>query len=43
MNHLAAMGRHIVHWTVLTVASLAIWAALGIGLFLLFANGGSGG
>jgi hypothetical protein len=30
------MARHLVHWALLTVASLILWAALGAGLFLLY-------
>jgi hypothetical protein len=33
------MVRHLVHWTVLAVVSLAMWSALGLGLFLLVFNG----
>jgi hypothetical protein len=30
------MARHLVHWALLTVASLILWAALGSGLFLIY-------
>jgi hypothetical protein len=38
-QHRNAMVRHLVHWTVLAVVSLAMWSALGLGLFLLVFNG----
>jgi len=33
------MARHLVHWVILAVVSLLMWAALGLGLFLLIFNG----
>jgi hypothetical protein len=33
------MATHLVHWILLAVVSLVMWAALGLGLFLLVFNG----
>jgi hypothetical protein len=34
-----AMARHLVHWTLLTGVSLALWTALAVGLYLILSGG----